>query len=204
MPLHLTAMPEESVTEARASLVERVASAEAKVDSLRAEQRTTAATRELARTALIQAERDGTTPAQRTKLEKALGEAETRASQRWAERIEGARQAARDAQFELQRFTAEHLTELVAQVEADGERATEKVNTAATALVEAFNEREQVAAQIAALASQAGRINPGDVSRSAAEGAAQAAAALIQRGGEVAPTLLHDPRKPQHPEVVSA
>jgi hypothetical protein len=98
----------------------------------------------------------------------------------------------------VQRFTTEHLDELVMDKERDGDVATAKVNAAAAALVEAFQERERIAADLSALASTVARVHPGDVSYSHAQNAVHAASELIEQGGGVPPTLRHDPRQPRH------
>ena len=96
------------------------------------------------------------------------------------------------------------MSELVADYEAQGRAVAEQLDTAARALVLAHAERERVAGQISQLASSAGRVHPGDVSRSAAERAAHAAADLLQNGGERAPELLRDPRTPRHAGIAPA
>jgi hypothetical protein len=47
-------------------------------------------------------------------------------------------------------------------------------------------------------------VQPGDVSRSAAEKLAHAAADLLQSGGERPPELLRDPRTPRHAGLAPA
>jgi hypothetical protein len=161
--------------------------------------------REAARAALIEAERrGGPAAAERAKLEKALVQAEARASERWAERIEGARQAVRDAHADVQRFTAEHLDELVAEKERDGEVAAARVTEYAEALLAAFHERERVAGEIATLVSTVARLHPGDLAFSHAEAAARACQELVESGGETPPVLQRDPREPREGIAVEA
>lgn len=133
-------MSDDSVTaaEALAELVEARDRASARVDELAAEQRAAVVAREAARTALIEAEREGAGDAQRAKLEKELARAEARAVEPWVERVEGARQAGRDRQAAVQAFAAEHLGELIRGMEQDGEVAAAKVNEAAEAVAAAF------------------------------------------------------------------
>jgi hypothetical protein len=64
----------------------------------------------------------------------------------------------------VQEFQGEHLGELVEALEADGRVTAAKINAAAKAIVQAFAERERIAREISAVASQVGRIHPGDVS----------------------------------------
>jgi hypothetical protein len=145
--------------------------------------------------------------AERAKLEKALTDTEARASERWPERIEGARQSIRDAQQQVQVFTAEHLSELVADLEQEGEVAAANVTAAAEAVVTAHQERERIAGEMGALVSQVARPRPGDVSYSRADQVVRAASDLIQAGGEEPPRLRRDPRQPTHgaiPESASA
>ena len=68
----------------------------------------------------------------------------------------------------------------------------------------AYHERERIAREISGLASLAGRVRPGDVSRTRAEQLARAASDLLQAGGEEPPTLDRDPRQPRHGELVEA
>jgi hypothetical protein len=105
---------------------------------------------------MIQFERRGGRTAERAKLERTLAEANARASEPWRERVEGARRAVRDADKERQRFVAEHLTELVETLEADGRIAVADLNTHAEAVLNAYRERERIAAEIASLASMVG------------------------------------------------
>jgi hypothetical protein len=178
--------------------------ATARVDEVESEQRAASEAREAARAALIEFERKGGRPAERAKLERALTEAEAHVSERWPERIEGARAAVRDAHQQVQHFTAGHLDKLVEGLERDGQVAASNVNAAAAALVEAFHEREAIAGQIATLVSSVARVHPGDVAFTRAEQAVRAASALIESGGEVAPVLQRDPRQPRHGIVEEA
>jgi chromosome segregation ATPase len=185
--------------EALAELIQRRASAQAKLDQLEAERRAASEAREVARAALIKAEREDVGSTQRAKLERALADAEARAAERWPERIEGARHAIRDAQQQVQAFTAEHLDKLVAEREAEGAAVAAKLTSAAEAVVAAYHEREQIALELGQLCVLAGgRVRPGDVTFSRAGELTTAASALIMAGGEEPPRLRRDPRQPVH------
>jgi chorismate mutase len=190
--------------EAMARLVDQRDRATARVDELEREARAAGEGLTTARAALVESERHHGRAAERRQLEQALAEAKATAEQPWPERVEGARQAVRDADRELQQFQGEHLSELVEALEADGKIATEKLNDAAEALVQAFGKREEIARQIGAVASQVGRTHPGDVTFTTAQAVAQAARELLQRGGETAPTLQRDPRQPRLGQPVAA
>lgn len=198
----------DSAAEGMARLVEQRERARARVDELEAAQREATAAAEQASVNLVELERRGVSPAgRRAKLEQTLAEAKARAAEPWAERVEGARQRARDAHTEVQRFVAERLDELVENLEADGRIAAQALTDAAEAMLAAYAERERVAREIAETCPLTARVAPGDVSRSKAEPLARAAADLIQGGGEEPPRLLRDPRQPRHglvPEQVSA
>jgi hypothetical protein len=144
-------------------------------------------------------ERQGASPAgRRAKLEQALAAARAKAAEPWAERIAGARTRIGDHQAELQRFVAENLDELVGDCERQGAAAAARLTEAAERVVAAHREREQIAGEVAALASMVGRVHPGDVTHSRGEALARTAADLLDSGGEVAPELLRDPRTPIH------
>jgi hypothetical protein len=186
-----------SAAEGLAELAQRRAAAQARVDQLEAEQRAATEGREAARAALVQAEREGVASARRSKLERALTDAEARTAERWPERIAGARAALIDTHADIGRFTAAHLDELVEGLAAEGEVVAANVNAAAAALVEAHQRREAIASEIAQTVYAAGiRVVPGLVTRSKADEAAHMAASLIQRGGEEPPGLTRDPREP--------
>jgi hypothetical protein len=115
------------------------------------------------------------------------------------------RHAIRDTQHQVKVFIAEHLDELVKDLERDGEVAA--ANLTAAAEVAAHQERERIAGEIGALVSQVARVRPGDVSFSRSDELVRAASALIQAGGEEPPRLRRDPRLPTHgaiPESASA
>jgi hypothetical protein len=117
------------------------------------------------------------------------------------------RHAIRDTQHQVKVFIAEHLDELVKDLERDGEVAAANLTAAAEAVVAAHQERERIAGEIGALVSQVARVRPGDVSFSRSDELVRAASALIQAGGEEPPRLRRDPRLPTHgaiPESASA
>jgi hypothetical protein len=195
------------VTAQLAKLLERRDAAERRIREVEAEQRTAVQEREAARARLIEHERRGGAGrrAERAKLETALTQAEAHAAERWPERIEGARAALRDMHAQVHAYTYEHLDELIENVQRDGEVAAERVNVAAQNLVDAYQEREQVAAQIARhLATADIRIRPGDITFSRAEQVARAAGNLLTNGGEERPRLRRDPRVPIHGQPVEA
>jgi hypothetical protein len=188
-----------NAAEAMARLIDQRARASARVEEIEHEARASATAAAEASAALAEFERRGGRPAtERRQLEQALAEAKAKAAEPWAERAEGARQAVRDADQELQAFQGEHLSELVEALEADGRIATGKLNAAAEARVAAFSERERIAHEISLLASQVGRVFPGDVSFTCAEALVREARTLVAEGGEAPPELRRDPRQPRH------
>ena len=120
--------------------------------------------------ALVEFERAGDgAPAERRRLEKALADAKITAAEPWAERAEGAKRRARDADQAVRVFIAANLAELVAVHEMEGAAAATRLNAAAEELIAAYHEREAIARQISALVGQSGGIRPGDVSGSDAD-----------------------------------
>jgi chromosome segregation ATPase len=186
---------QQSAADSYADLAGKRVAATRRVEELEAEQRAASQARAEARAALVEAERNGVRPAERAKLEKALAEAETKPHLLGA-RIEGARQAVRDAEVALAQHVRDNLSELVAPLETEGQAAAERINAGAEMIVAGLAEREAIAGKISALASMVGWMQPGDVSRTAAEDAARAASALLGAGGETPPELLRDPRQP--------
>jgi hypothetical protein len=189
-----------------ARLVAERHSAVARIGELEQQQRAAAEAREVTRAQLIEFERRGDgKPAMRDKLEAALADAERKASERWPERIEGARHAVRDAEHELRLFTAEHLHELVGEVEARGAEAAADVVAAAEALLEAYRRRAQAEQQIGELVTLAGaRIHPADIGPpTRAERAAAECTRLVEEG-EPGPQLRRYPGEPRHPTIEPA
>ena len=138
---------------------------------------------------LSQAERAGASPSTIRKIEGELAAAKAKAAEPWAERVEGARAAARDVERQVRTFVGANLDELVRALEADGQAAADQVNAAASALVSAHAEWEAVAAQIGKVIATVARPAPGDVSFSRADEVARAAAGLVAAGGENGPVL---------------
>ena len=142
-----------TATEGLARLVEQRERANARIGEV--EQQARDATFKLgeAREALIAAEREGGGAAARRKLEQELTTAKARAVDPWAERVEGARRAARDAQHTVQRFVAEHLDELVEYAKAEGQVAAERINTACAEMLAGYQEWSGIAHEISGLLS---------------------------------------------------
>src|SRR5262245_1595979 len=115
-------MSEQTATQQLAALVEQRSHAVRRVRELEAEQRNASASLAAAREAVAEFHRHGGgTPAEQKRLEGALAEAQSRFNEPWAERIEGARRAARDAQQPVRSFVAENLAELVGALHTDGQ-----------------------------------------------------------------------------------
>jgi flagellar biosynthesis chaperone FliJ len=181
-----------------AALVAQRDKAQRRIEQLEAERREAVQAREAARRRLVEFEQAGGRSADRAKLERALSDAEAKASERWPERLEGARAALREAGYAVSRFTHARLDELVEAKQRDGEIAVERLSECARAIVEAHAQRERVAQELSALVTSAGiMIRPGDVSRSRAEQLARAASELVMAGGEEPPRLTRDPRVPR-------
>jgi hypothetical protein len=148
-------MNESDMTTQRAALAAKQVMAERRIGELEDEQRQATQAREAARQALIEFERKGGgRRTERNELETALNDAERHAAERWGERIEGARRAARDAQAAVQVFTREHLDQLVSAKEQEGELPTERLAEHAQAILDTYADRERVAGEIAQLVSR--------------------------------------------------
>ena len=187
--------------EGLAGLTDRRKQASARIDELEREWQAANIALVQARRDLVEFERQCGPAAERRTLEMKLVEAEAKAAQPWRERIEGARRGVDDLDAERQRFIADQLDALVAECEAEGEAAAARLTDAARQMVDAYLEREQIAGQIAVLASSVGRVRPGDVSRSRAEEVVRAANGMLLDGGEEPPVLRRDPREPRHGQV---
>ncbi len=199
----LAGMAEEhsTATQAMARLVAERDRARDRVDELEREARFSGERAAAASAALTEFERRGGRAAERTKLEAELAEARAKAAEPWAERIAGARTRIGDHQAELQRFVGEHLQELVADREAEGEAGAARLTEAAERVLTAHREREQIAGEIAQLCSMVGRVHSTDITHSRGEALARAAGDLVDGGGEVAPKLVRDPRTPVHGSI---
>jgi hypothetical protein len=144
---------------------------------------------------LAEVERQGASAAARHKAEEALSEAKALAAQPWAERVDGAKRAVRDVDVAVRAHVSGHLVELVEALEADGRAVAERINAAAADLVAAHAEWEAVATELGATIAMVSPPGPLDVSRSQAEQAARAVAALVAAGGQEGPRVsrLNDP-----------
>jgi hypothetical protein len=94
-----------------------------------------------------------------------LMRARAAAAEPWAERIAGARAAARDARAAVQAFVVRTWKPLVAELEQDGERAAQAVDDARRALLAAYGERMAVEQQVWALISMVRPSRHGDIER---------------------------------------
>jgi hypothetical protein len=172
-------------------LVQGEDEARARVDEINRQAR--AATQEVAdaREALIQLERQagGITMAQRRKAEARLSLAEEAAAAPWRERRAGAEHAARDAHHAVQLHAAQHLNELVAELEEDGRAAAEQVDHAAQAFLDAVQRRAEVDRALTETVALTRAMRPGDIARGRSEEATRAVTALLQRGGEAPPAV---------------
>jgi hypothetical protein len=175
-------------------LAEREAEAQARIGEVGREARAAAQEVQDAREALIELERkpDGVSMAQRRKVEARLALAEEKVAERWPEKRAGAERAARDRRHELQLFAAEHLNELVGELEQDGRDAAEGVDRAAEAFLRAVERRTETERALIEVTALTRAMSPNDVARSRADEARAAVEAMLQGGGEVAPTLRID------------
>jgi DNA repair exonuclease SbcCD ATPase subunit len=187
-----------SATEELARLAEKRSQAGTRIAELEQAWKTANQALADARLALVDLERRGGSSAERGKREKTLADCEAKAAEPWAERLEGARQAAHDLDQQRRQLIVEHLDELVGALEADGQAAAERLNDHARGVLDAYAEVHRIAGQISALASQVGRMQPGDVSRTRADQLARQASAVLDAGGEEPPRLKRDPRAPRH------
>lgn len=163
--------------------------ARSRVDDVERQARSATANAAEAREALIQLEAAGPSPQQRKQAEARLAKAEEAAGQPWRERIDGAQRAARDARHTLVRHAAEHLDDLVAEIEESGRAAAEQVDHAAEAFVAAIDRRMAVERDLIQIVALTRTMGPNDVSRARSDDARQAVRRFIAQGGEDAPTL---------------
>jgi hypothetical protein len=135
---------------------------------------------------------------------KALEAAKAREAEPWPERVAGMREAMRAMDQDLAAFVVGHFDALADEIAGDGQAATARVDDAARELIAAHAARQAVERRVFALAGVVRNPRPGDVRRSRADAVAREAGALLQRGGEDAPTLLSDPRQPRSGQAVAA
>jgi hypothetical protein len=161
-----------------------------RVRELEAQQRESVAAARAASEMLVELERRGAAAEDVRTAENALAAAKAAAQAPWHERAEAGRRRVRDAEHACQLYAAEHLDALCDEVEARGAVAAQALDAAAAAVVEAFAAREGIASKLGALLLLAGRRpEPGLVSYSAGQPVADAARALLGRGGEVRPVV---------------
>jgi hypothetical protein len=160
-------------------------------DALAAQQELTAA-----KEALVQLERhagaagpDGPTAKDRAAAEKRLADAQEAAGAPWVERRQGAEAAARDARHAVVRHAAEHLGELVAEVEEVGAAAAEQVNACGEAFLAAVARRREIETSLVEVVALTRTNSPGDFNRPRSDAARLAVSQLLQQGGEVGPAL---------------
>jgi DNA repair exonuclease SbcCD ATPase subunit len=163
--------------------------AASRVSGIESEWRQAIAASRDASAALAEVERHGRSAAARSAAEQKLTDARAKADEPWAERVEGARSAARDVDRAYRAHVTAHLGELVEELEERGRDAVVRVNDAAGELAAAITEREAVAEQIRSLISKIARPGVADVRYGAGDELAQAVAAFIRQGGEIPPTL---------------
>jgi len=91
----------------------------------------------------------------------------------------------------------------VAELHEDAEAAAEAVNRACRAVEAAYYERQAVEQRVTTVAAMVRVPRPGDVRRTKAEAVVRETNRLLAEGGEQAPTLTVDPRKPRHGETIT-
>jgi hypothetical protein len=183
-----------SVPERMTELKAAVETARSRVHEIDAAQRAAAQAVEEASSALAEFERHGGRAGERQRLEKALALAKEAKSAPWEERRLGAQAGLRDATGALQIFAQANLAQLLTVLEEAGTRAATSLDSAAEAVLAAFNERMDVERQtFATLALAGGSTRPGDVRRSRAEPLVNEARRFLGDGGEAAPDVIVRP-----------
>ena len=155
-----------------------------------------------AREALVELEAGSPTAPERKQAETRLSRAEEAAKQPWPQRVEGAQRAAREAHHALQRYAAEHLADLVAEIEETGAAVAEHVNACAEAFIEAVDRRAQVEATLTQVVALTRMMSPNDISRAQSDEARQSVQRFLAGGGEDAPIVRIE--LPEAPEAVPA
>jgi hypothetical protein len=170
-------------------LQEQRAAATARVSDLEREWRGANAQAAEASGRLAHAERTSASATAIRKAEEELAAAKARAAEPRSERVEGAQAAGRDVERRLREFVAGNLGELVTAIETDGELAAQRLNAAAADLLAAAADWRAAEQRIGQTITLVHRPTPHDVTRSQAEEAVRAVAALVAAGGENGPTL---------------
>src|SRR5262249_21346469 len=116
--------------------------------------------------------------------------AKVKANAPWSERQQGARAGLRDAQAELQAFTAEHVRELAVPIEERGRVAVNDMADAAQQLLDARARRGEAEQDLGRLLRDAGHaVRPGDVGPFSRSDVLIREAQRLVLEGEPAPTL---------------
>ena len=138
-------------------------------------------------------------------VEKALAAARARAGEPWAERIAGAREAARQADDAAKRHATTHYEELAQELRAEAEAAAARVDAAMADVLAARSEHTAVSARASALVVGAGGRNSyGMVPASRIDGVAREIdSVMLQHGGERAPAPPDSIRPPYAEEVMA-
>jgi hypothetical protein len=172
-----------------AALGEAEDQARARIDDVDAQTRAAHTEVNEAREALVELEAGSPTPSERKQAEARLAKAEQAAAERWPERRQGAERAAREARQALQLYAAEHLADLVAEVEEEGRAVAEQVDHAAEAFLAALDRRGEVERNLTQIVALTRSMQPNDYNRSKADDARRSVQALLANGGEVGPAL---------------
>jgi hypothetical protein len=188
-------------------LVDEQAALRRRLRELDDEQRAASETRESLSAGLAALERraaagEKVSAAERAKLEAELAEAKARMAEPWAERRAGVEAAIRDSDHGLRRHVADNLDALIGELAEDATAAAGEVDAACRDLVTAYQHRQAVDGQTAALLALVRSARPGDVERTRAEQVVNQATRLLQQGGEMPPLVRVDPRAPRPGEVV--
>ena len=143
--------------------------------------------------------------ATRRKAEKLLTAARTKADEPWAERIGGARAAARQADGEARGYAAANYESLASELAEDAQAVAASVDDALRAVMAARIEREAVGRRgdaLIALAAQ--RSRPGLIPYTRIDQAARECERVLMEGGEPAPAPPETlrPANAEAPEAV--
>ena len=191
-------MSENNVIVQMAKLDEAVEAARSRLYEIETSQAQAVQAAQQASAELAEFERHGSgRPAERQKLEDALAKAKAEANAPWQERQQGARAGLRDAEAELQVFTAEHLRELVVPVEERGAEAVADMVSAAQLLLDAHARRAAAEQELGGLMVKAGHlVHPSDVGPPSRAGGVVHEALRLVEEGEPAPVVRRYPGEP--------